>query len=444
MKNLLILGTLLLASVASLQGQLLYFSVSFQTNGLPPNNILFRIDVATCEYCPVLDLPNGSLGIGDVLILPNGDVLVTSLVNGIERFDPPNPVPVATTPGVFFAGYVHPNGTIYLTNSSTLYTFNPSNNTVSVVGNFPSTLNVNSALYYYNGVLYVNAAISATNEPVLLQVNLTDPSASVIVPFPPSGIPPMITSTPNGNIYGTDMFNNITIDQFDPVTGTTTVICDTPLELAVNGMGSAPAGTPDLPCICLGNAATPVQNTVNACVPSSATVNFNNDGEVLPFQVARYILYTNLSNPLGSIVQNNPTPVFNYVPPLQPNVNYYVAQVVGNDVNGNISLTDPCLDLSTPVTVTWRPIPAINTLTANAGALCPGVCQPVTVNLSGTPPFAYSWQVQQNGNVITPLQVVFNVNNATSTFQACVPPNASTGPVQVVICGITDAFCGNP
>jgi len=52
--------------------------------------------------------------------------------------------------------------------------------------------------------------------------------------------------------------------------------------------------------------------------------------------------------------------------------------------------------------------------------------------------------VQQGGNVITPLQAMFNVSTAASTFQACVPVNASAGPVQVVVCSITDANCSNP
>jgi hypothetical protein len=292
--------------------------------------------------------------------------------------------------------------------------------------------------------MYGIASIAPANSSAIVQINLTNPGASIITQIPPQFYP-SATSAPNGTIYVTDPFAPVNILTYDYATNSETPGCLVPVGLAyVQNLTTVPAGVPELPCVCLGVAATPVQNTVNACVPNNATVPFNNNQLPDFNDLVRYILYTNPSAPLSSIIQTNTIPEFTYTSPIQPGVTYYVAQIVGDDLNGNINLLDPCLQISTAVAVIWRPKPTLSALTVQNNNLCPGACSTVSITLTGTPPFAYSWEVQQNGSVVTPLNVVFNINSNTSTFQACVPASTMVGGATVVICGLTDAYCSNP
>jgi hypothetical protein len=424
----------LLCITSNAYGQTLYFSAHAPS----PSSAIFRVDLATCQVCPVLDIPDGIGTLGEVLVLPGGDLLHFSSPTGLRRYDPPNPNPVAIIPNAgMLGGYVHPNGTIYLAGGTQLFTFNPTNNTVTLVGNFPVPCSVYN-LFFQNGQLYGFAGCPGT--PAIVQINLTNPAASTVV-LNNLNYLLSATSTPNGNIYVGDEDGEIFL--FDLATGATTSVCNLPVPLYSIGLTNAPAGTPELPCNCLSTAATPVQTTLNLCVPNTANVAFNNNANIFSYETIRYILYTDLTNPLGSIVQNNPTPSFNFGPPLQENVPYYVAQVVGSNLNGNFDPNSPCLDLSDPVVITWRPRPEVTNLSVLEPTLCAGECQSVSLSLSGTPPFAYSWQIQQNGTLITPLQVAFGANSNPISFQACVPPNAPPGQFSVVICAISDAFCGN-
>jgi hypothetical protein len=437
-------------------------SIYFYTDGPPYPGGYWKVDVNTCEVCPVFDpavFPNVNTNdnTNAGLILPNGDILAMRSVGGfgpfggMYRFDPPNPNPIATIglSTVFEGGFVHPNGTVYVNSSSGLYTFNSATNTVTLVGNFPSGWAVEST-FFQNGVAYalVNPSGGIFS---IAQINLTNPSASTIVGNTSVGIS-HVTTAANGQSYVYHYFNNgnpIGFHTLDATTGALTPVCVPPVPPpyifaggSVRTMMAAPAGTPDLPCLCLGVAGSPNINSINLCVPQVASLGFS--AAQLDFNdIVRYILYTNPANPLGSIVQNNPTPSFNFGPPLQENVPYYVAQVVGNQLNGDINLADPCLDLSNATTVTWRPRPEVTNLSVLEPTLCAGECQSVSLSLSGTPPFAYSWQIQQNGTLITPLQVAFGANSNPISFQACVPPNAPPGQFSVVICAISDAFCGN-
>lgn len=299
-------------------------------------------------------------------------------------------------------------------------------------------------LFFYNGQLYGMADFfNGNNQIVVLQINLANPAASTQMQSPPNSIF-WATSAPNGTIYVEDGFTPVAINTYNFTTNTVTPLC-TGLSIGggIRGLTTAPSGTPELDCICVGYAGTPAVSEAQTCVPNALNVAFNNNAGPDYNDVVRYILYTDPNNPLGTILQNNPNPTFTFTSPIQANVTYYVSQIVGNNLNGVVDLLDPCLNISTAVPVIWNPKPVLVAL-SGAGDLCAGNCQTISITLQGKPPFSYFWQVQQGGNVITPLQAVFNVSTLTSTFQACVPVTASAGPVQVVICSITDANCSNP
>lgn len=419
-----------------LQAQFVYFEANAPGTG---NSFLWQLDPNTCTICPVLDL----LGSLETLILPNGDVL--EMLNGVmRRYDPPSNNVVATIPGVYTGGLVHPNGTIYINSVGSLYTFDPGNNTLTLVGNFPANYAVYE-LFYFNGQLYGMADFftGSNNIIVVLQIDTANPAASTPAQNPPGNYF-WATSSPSGTVYVEDSFTPVAINTYNVASNTVTPLCTgLPISGSIRGLTVAPAGTPELSCICLSAAGTPQISAANGCVPLPLSVGFNNDAAPDNNDVVRYILYSDPNNPLGSIIQNNATPDFLFTPPLQADITYYVAQVVGNNLNGNFDPQDPCLDISPAVTVIWRPKPTVQSF-IGSGDLCAGACQNYTITINGTPPFAYSWQFQQSGNAIGPTLAVFNVTVNPSIFVACVPGTAGTGPTQLVICGLTDAYCGNP
>lgn len=426
---------LLLFGYGYLPAQFIYFTADLPGTS---NDVLWRIDPNTCAFCPVLD--HNEQFVTETLILPGGDVLIMSS-GGIFRYDPPSNTPIATIPNVYTGGFVHPNGTIYLNNVGVLYTFDPATNTTTFVGNFPPNYAVYE-LFFYNGQLYGVANFFSGNvQAVILQINLVNPAASIQVQSMPNYA---ATSAPDGTIYVEDGFTPVAIYTYNFTTNTVTPVC-TGLGILGNirGLTVAPPGTPELDCICVSYAGTPAVSAAQTCVPNALNVAFNNNAGPDYNDVVRYILYTDPNNPLGTILQNNPNPTFTFTSPIQADVTYYVSQIVGNNLNGMVDPLDPCLKISTTVPVVWHPKPVLVAL-SSSGDLCAGSCQSINITLQGNPPFIYFWQVQQGGNVITPLQGVLNINAVTSTFQACVPANASAGPVQVVICSITDAFCTSP
>ncbi|MEI6409493.1 MAG: hypothetical protein WCR52_08925 [Bacteroidota bacterium] len=453
MKNQTIILLLSLFICAQAHAQIIYF----WTDGPPYPPGFWKFDINTCTICAAFSPDIAFTQNNDhpfaALILPDGDILTIRSFGaagppgGLLRFDPPNPTATDYIPGpIFFGGCVAPNGTVYLSTGSGLYTFNPADNTYTLIGNYPAGQQVMINIFFYNGQLYGFCCPAGATR-TIVQINTSNPGASTVVGTTWIGFASTVTAS-NGTVYG---YNGAVGNypygfySMQVPSGVLTPICNPgiPLGSGPTAMMAAPPGTPDLPCLCTATNSTPAVTQVNACVPSSVTVQFNGNPGPDFNDVVRYILYTDPANPMGSILQIKTTPFFTYSAPIQPNVNYYVAQIIGNPLNGNVDPNDPCLAISTAVTVIWRPKPTVVSLTTPSGNLCGGACGTVELTLSGTPPFAYSWQVQQGGNVLTPLQTVFNSYVNPATFQACVPPG-TTGAVNVVICGLLDAYCPNP
>lgn len=86
-----------------------------------------------------------------------------------------------------------------------------------------------------------------------------------------------------------------------------------------------------------------------------------------------------------------------------------------------------------------RPNPTIS-LSVSNNNVCVGDCKMLQANITGTPPFQFTWQFQLAGAPVGNNQTVSGVNSPLD-FQVC-PPN-NDGAVQVVICTLNDAFCTN-
>ncbi|MEI6411807.1 MAG: hypothetical protein WCR52_20615 [Bacteroidota bacterium] len=106
-----------------------------------------------------------------------------------------------------------------------------------------------------------------------------------------------------------------------------------------------------------------------------------------------------------------------------------------------VTVTSPgCGTDTDEVVVTANPTPTVSLSVANNN-VCNGDCGTLQANLSGTPPFQFTWQFQVAGSAVGSNQSVSGGSSPIS-FQAC-PPPGSNGAFQVVICTVSDAFCTN-
>jgi hypothetical protein len=413
------------------------------TGQYPPNGdrYVFQIDLATCQYCPILPTPFAVNT--EVLMLPNGNIVV-GLPNISQIFDPPNPFPIATLPSYWNASIVHPNGNIYVTDNITLMTYDPTTNTTTNIGNFPPGVYIDA--FFIQGTTLYGFGYAGPGTRPIYQINLTNPALSVqVIPFVP--YVSSATSAPTGQVItswvGGGGIGQVDFSFFNPVTFTSTVQCQIPLT-NITGMNAVPTGTPVPGCICLSSSAGTAPNlTAKACVPLAYTAVFNNDTQLDPDDAVGYILYTDPASPTTSVLFQNNTGIFPYVPPLTVGTTYYVSRIVGNTTGGQVSLTDPCLDISLSIALVWGTVPQFVSMTGSATNLCPGQCQDITLQVSGTPPFSIGWQLQQGGSIVTPTQFLGGLNSSTISFQACAPLTGTLGPINLVLCGLVDAFCIN-
>src|SRR6056297_2740778 len=101
-------------------------------------------------------------------------------------------------------------------------------------------------------------------------------------------------------------------------------------------------------CPCLIDAGTMSGQLLEACIDDgeSVTATFNNDAILGPNDIGRYYLHDNPGDVLGTILDDNETGVFEFVPGMVPGQTYYISYVVGEDLGGAPDLNDPCLSVA--------------------------------------------------------------------------------------------------
>jgi hypothetical protein len=412
-------------------------------------------NVETCTFCVDMEVSTALFDgtIGDVVPLPNGNIVITGQ-QIIYQFNPPNPNPIVTlnTSGIVFTGggVIAPNGNVYFSTFtpanglSNLHEYNPTTNTFVLVGSFPASSSIGMIeIFYWNGILYSFAMDN--NASFLAEITVGNPlTANIVHTYPQilcGSHTAVISSGPNAGIYTQnldfDCDGNVLLD-FDIPSNSTTVICQGPPEIpGVYGMGEIPPGFPPPPsnCNCTTEAGTLLQpgpydicvNSTFSFPPTTGTVLAAND-------ILRYILFSDPADTLGSILATSATPSFTFAPPLQTGVIYYAAAIAGNNLNGNVNLNDPCLDISNAVQVVWRPLPTVTFSAANPN-VCAGACTTVTAAFTGTAPFTLTYSSPATGSVTQ----TFSGN--TGTFQVCTPAGSSPGTVGVQATNLTDAWC---
>ncbi len=404
--------------------------------GINSNGQLYKVDVMNCTACPIANLSGIFGGASDVLVLPNGDILVHS--GGLLRYTLPDPNPIWSETNTAYGGSViAPDGTIYLSRivpTAGLSTYDPITNNIVFIGDWPAGMSI-AEFFFQNGVLYGFGALSGSQ--VVVQINTTDPDQSIVVY---AGVP--INSGGTTNDGYTTTFAGGSPDilyKYNVNTNTFQFVCDLddfiPGPGGLAGLTDLPLGVQEAPCLCTTFAGTVNNQTFNICLPGSVTVPYNNNAVLDANDILRYILFSNTNDTLGSIIVQSSSPVIAFNPAtMQTGVTYFLATIAGDNLNGSVDLNDPCLDISNiAAQVTWRDAPTVSFSVGNPN-LCAGDCTTVTATLTGVPPFNLSYTTP-NGTFTQ----TFSGN--TGTFQVCLPPNAPPGSFLIAATAITDAWC---
>ena len=188
-------------------------------------------------------------------------------------------------------------------------------------------------------------------------------------------------------------------------------------------------------CNCTTDAGSiTAQGLTNYCTNETVNISHNGNQVLDGNDILRYVLFSNPSDTAGSEVATSSTPNFTFASPMQTGVTYYVAAVAGNDLNGTVDLTDPCLDFSNANALVWRPLPTVAFSVANPN-VCAGACTTVTATFTGTAPFTLTYTTPASGTVMQ----TFSGN--AGTFQVCSLPGAPPGSWVVQATKVVDAWC---
>ena len=415
-----------------LNAQLVYGTYSFQGS-----TFVALIDLSTCTACSVFEIPIAQHA--DLFVLPDGRIVLTrSPGNGqISIFTPPSSTPdiLSLTPPGFPSGSVYFNNLLYISATSGLYYFDPANDQITFVGAWPATFPPGVYLYEQNGQVF---GMSTGPPSEIWEIDLNDPGNSSLVQTIPSTSPLSGVTSVGNQVYSTDVF---WINSYDPASNSFTQECEV-LAMGINGLQSLtalPPGTSPLPCLCTTDAGTVNPGLAEICLPDDATVPFNNDEELEADDLLQYILFSDLTDTLGSILVTSNTPNIAFDPAtMQTGITYYLATIAGNDLNGNVDLTDDCLSISNASEVIWWPQPEVSFAIANPD-VCAGDCITLNVALTGTPSFNLTGELLVGGNVVEVFAENYSANSGDLTI--CLPSNLSAGPISVQATSLSDAQC---
>lgn len=240
--------------------------------------------------------------------------------------------------------------------------------------------------------------------------------------FTVAGTPPFnisgVTGTFNGNVFTTD-----------PIPSSS------PYSIAISDINMCGQTTlsDSVDCNCPTNAGTMSQTPVIVCenalliVPAATGENLDADDQL------KYILHTNPGNPPGVILAWSDIPQFTFQPGMMTNTTYYVSSIAGNaGAPGQINLGDPCLSIAQGTPVQFHAAPTASLSPADT-AVCSGKPVTLTVNLTGTAPFSFTYSV---GGV--PQPPVTGVNNNSYSFTSSFSQNTT-----VYLTSIGDQYCAN-
>jgi hypothetical protein len=424
-------------------GKYLAAQLVYVTNA--QTNEVFTLDMQSCALTSVVVPPAGNF-LQDITFGINGDMY---FMDGSGFYSLDLNTGAATLLGNFFCDNLTGlatdlDGTIYAAGNG-LCSWDPNTGQFTYYGEFNNYLCIGD-LMFYNGQLYM-AAVDLNNfNGVLLAVDIANPGASTPAYTMPGpnilGLATVNTISCGTLVYAFEYENDPPheVFQVNMNTGVFTPVCAlpsgfagacVPLDYIFDDGGSA---------CCITDAGSAVNNNlIQICgLDNSATFLHNQDEILDQNDGLEYVLYSNPNNPSASILQTNDTPEFYFnANNMVPGAIYYLAAIAGNNNGGQVALNDPCFSMSDSMRVRWRPAPTV-VLSTNNPNICPAGCVSLTANFTGSPPFSFTLESQQN-NMSLFTQNYLSPSNVF-TFQFCTG-NSNPGPLQAQVVLLQDGFC---
>ncbi len=235
-----------------------------------------------------------------------------------------------------------------------------------------------------------------------------------------------------------------------PVTDTTTATVTITPVAATSGCVGLPVTFPiTVNKCCATTAGTLDTTTITLCGPDkSISLALPAGYHLEPGDTLRYILYSNPANPLGSIVQYSDTLLFHFLPDsMHLDSTYFVGALAGPLLPGDSLLIDAaakCFSLLKGPKVRWAKKPAM-AVAIPPEAVCGDGCVDVQFDLTGTPPFQFTWHIVQNGLVLLSRDETVATGHL-HTVMVCPQdfdlPAAGNEPVQFRVVWLVDRYCG--
>lgn len=111
-------------------------------------------------------------------------------------------------------------------------------------------------------------------------------------------------------------------------------------------------------CNCTTDAGDMSTQTLTACVGSGVVAQPLNAPVLDANDLAVFVLHTGAGPSLGTILAQNTTGEFFFLPGMILGTTYYVSRVVGNNAGGTFDPTDPCLSVAPGQPVVFQALPA--------------------------------------------------------------------------------------
>ncbi|MEO6037496.1 MAG: hypothetical protein ABIQ93_03715, partial [Saprospiraceae bacterium] len=163
-------------------------------------------------------------------------------------------------------------------------------------------------------------------------------------------------------------------------------------------------------CACTSDAGTMSGTTLlKFCQSNPATASHNGNQTLDGNDALIFVLHTNASDSLGTILATSATPTFNFLPGTTIlGTTYYISAVVGNsDGAGGVVWTDPCLSVAPGTPVVWNAEPTATI--SGSYDVCKGIALPIKITFTGQAPFQFSYT--NNGQTVnaTAVQATYNI-----------------------------------
>lgn len=126
----------------------------------------------------------------------------------------------------------------------------------------------------------------------------------------------------------------------------------------------------DINCSCVTRAGTITVDEVEACADQLISVVGNGDEILEPDDTLIFVLHTNPSNTLGTILDQNTDGEFSFLPSMTYGTTYYLSSVAGNSTGVTVDLLDTCLSVSIGTPIVFYENPVFSGLTIESTSPC--------------------------------------------------------------------------